>query len=109
MGAVLFSQRLPVLGPQWLVLTLDGIKGQPLVFDYDDERPMAAHLFGGTPAATSDRVEIPMNLDGQLEPAEILELAFSVGEELAFFFDWSWNRAWVSGELEKTLSSVLPV
>lgn len=109
MGAVLFAQRLPMLGPRWLVLTLDGIKDQPLVFDYDDERPMAAHLFGGKPAATSDKVEIPMNLDGQLDAPEIVELALSVGEELAFFFDWAWNRAWVSGELEKTLSSVLPV
>jgi hypothetical protein len=110
MGAALFSQRLPVLGPRWLLLTLDGITGQPLVFDYDDNsRPMGAHLFGGNASSSSNRVEISMNLDGQLEVPDIVELALSVGEELAFFFDWAWNRAWVVGELEKTLSSILPL
>jgi len=60
-----------------------------------------------------------VNLDGHLEVGDIVDVALSVGEELAFFFNWAWNRSWVInwawnrswviGELEKTLSLVVAV
>jgi hypothetical protein len=39
---------------------------------------------------------------------DVVELSLSVGEKLALSLDWPLNRAWVVGDPQKTLSSIVP-
>ncbi|WP_437302273.1 phosphorylase family protein [Sorangium sp. So ce388] len=110
-GAALFARRLAWRVPMFrranVLLSLQGVMGQPLAFDFDDRggRPRNIQLDLGRFVVKQESVQVAGAFEPRISDAEVVSFAAQAGETLSYYFHWDWTLSVVDAEIRNILDN----
>lgn len=93
-------------GCSWIVLSLEGVAGQRLTFDFADRSILGVHLHDWKLDAPT--IHVGGTFQPELDDNQVIAFATAIGAEIGYYAGFPFNEEMVSKEVGRMLTRVSP-
>ena len=108
-GATLFARKLakqkPALRRARVVLTLHGVMGQALKFDFDDGQRLRNVHLDRPRLSEQEVIQVAGAFDPHVSHEEIVSFGAQIGESITYYFGWEWQESTIGAEIRDILNN----